>query len=226
MGYVNQNDRYLLFECFLHHRLSWIESGAPNSLRCLVACWYVHRMTCRKHSMTSSGVQSMSRNPKYSCLWPMPVVALNSGNGTEYTVEPLESCDHQWLVDVCIYSSTIHIVYVFLSSLGPSAFHAAVGHILLSSHLFSSMAICPCIKTFPRPFKFGRILDSTSQHVAAWWLKNELFIKKRCYCTSIFVASVARSLNTVQPRPWACNLSVTKKYTHYSRLDGGLHKTN
>jgi len=116
VGYVNQNDRYLLFECFLHHRLSWIESGAPNSLRCLVACWYVCGMTCRKHSMTSSGVRSLSWNLKYSCLWLMPVVTLDSGSGTEYAVETLESCDHQWLADLCTDCSSILIFFIFIGT--------------------------------------------------------------------------------------------------------------
>jgi len=157
VGYVNQNDRYLLFECFLHHRLSWIVSGAPNSLRCLVACWYVCGMTCRKHSMTSSGVRSLSWNLKYSCVWPMPVVTLDSGNGTEYTVETLESCDHQWLADLCTNCSSILIVYLFYLYWNP------VGHIQWTSHLFSNTAICPFIEIFPRPFKFGRKLDSTQR---------------------------------------------------------------
>ena len=69
----------------------------------------------------------------------MPVVALDSGSGTECTVETLESCNDQWLADLYTDCSSIFIVYLFYLYWNP------VGHITWSPHLFSNTAICPFI---------------------------------------------------------------------------------
>jgi len=53
----------------------------------------------------------------------MPVVTLDFGNDTEYTVKTPESCDHQWLADLCTDCSNILIVYLlylFLTQWGIS----------------------------------------------------------------------------------------------------------